>query len=270
MKIDERLVRFERKLGKKIEGLARRKGTRPEPFELIPAILDDVEEHIEPTGGAGRTFPYDRLVVHVAVESGRAAAARAVFAHEPPLAERIRERLLQARAEPQPGLKVLLKVVEGPSPKAWRGRSFTIDYQQQVPGDRRRTAPSSGAPSVRLVVLCGQTGRRTHELRLQRIEIGRMDTVVDRTRRTVRRNHLAFLDQEDEVNASVSRAHAHLEYQEDERGFRLFDDDSSQGTRVLRDGRSHDVPSRGSRGVKLRHGDELQFGQARVQFLTEW
>src|SRR4030095_15275134 len=123
------------------------------------------------------------------------------------------------------------------------------------------------APAVTLVVSRGHAARRTHALRLRRINLGRLETVVDRTRRTMRRNDVAFLDHEDEISLSVSRAHAHIERGEDG-GYRLFDDGSAQGTRVIRDGRSLDVPRGASRGLRLRDGDELELGLARVRFAT--
>jgi hypothetical protein len=61
----------------------------------------------------------------------------------------------------------------------------------------------------------------------------------------------------------VSRRHARLELDPATQRPRLIDDNSAQGTSVIRDGRSLAVP-RGSRGLLLRSGDELVFGQARV------
>jgi pSer/pThr/pTyr-binding forkhead associated (FHA) protein len=66
----------------------------------------------------------------------------------------------------------------------------------------------------------------------------------------------------------VSRAHAHLVWILDEQVFRLHDDGSTQGTRVLRAGRQLEVPGRGGRGVALQSGDVLVLGRARVHFLV--
>ena len=84
----------------------------------------------------------------------------------------------------------------------------------------------------------------------------------------MRRNHVAFLDSEDPVNATVSRAHAHIEYFAGD-GFRVFDDGSAHGTRIGREGRSIPVARGALRGVRLRHGDEIELGLAKVTFLAE-
>jgi predicted component of type VI protein secretion system len=94
--------------------------------------------------------------------------------------------------------------------------------------------------------------------------------VVDKGRRTMRHNDVPFLDRQDEINLTVSRAHAHIEFSPRDGEFRLYDDGSAQGTRVIRDGRYLDVPRQAGRGVKLRHGDELELGRARLRFLTRW
>ena len=115
-------------------------------------------------------------------------------------------------------------------------------------------------------MLAGSAGeKRIHMLRLETIRLGRTDSVSDRARRARRENDLAF-DDEGPVNASVSRAHAHLAWSPDERAYRLHDDGSTQGTRVLRAGKILEVPGPGGRGVILRSGDVLVLGRARVRF----
>ena len=82
--------------------------------------------------------------------------------------------------------------------------------------------------------------------------------MLDDRRRPVRRNDVV-LD-----HGTVSRAHAHLELIDGE--FRLFDDGSSYGTSVLHEGALSEAPRPGTRGLRLWPGDEIYFGQVRVQF----
>ena len=86
------------------------------------------------------------------------------------------------------------------------------------------------------------------------------------SRGSVRHNHLVFADDGSAVNATVSRAHAHIQHDREAEAFLLFDDGSSHGTRVLRGGRALAVPRQGTRGVRIEDGDELEFGSARVKF----
>jgi len=266
-KIDDALGRIERNLGRRIERLTRRKASPREAMQIAEDVLDHVAERVEPTAGDARTFPYGRITVQIAVPEGRGAAARAVLAHEPDLRTRIHERLEAAGCARSQGPEVALEVAEGPPPEAWEGRDFEVRYDPRR--SRRRAAseePSTEPPSVRLQVVEGSAGgRRTHVMRQDTIRLGRTPAVADRARRTRRVNDLAF-DEEGPVNTTVSRAHAHLSWSPDERAFRLHDDGSTQGTRVLRDGRSLEVPGTGGRGVALKSGDVLVLGRARVRF----
>lgn len=266
-KISDALVRLERRVGRSLDRLTRRKGAGREPFEVVPAILDDVEDRVEPTGGGGRVFPYNRLAVTVRVDPSRRAAAEAVFAHGAPLVERIRERLAATGCEAPADLDVSLRFDE--TPLAEGEPDFTIDYRRRATSGRRpepAAAPPSRPPTVQVHVVAGRAERKTMTWSAARIEVGRLKEVEDRARGRVRRNDLAFVEDEaDEINRTVSRAHAHLEYDPSTRDLRLYDDGSVHGTRVLRAGRTLDVPRRGRQGVRVQSGDELQFGRARVQ-----
>ena len=63
----------------------------------------------------------------------------------------------------------------------------------------------------------------------------------------------------------MSRAHAHIAATPTGE-YRLFDDRSSSGTRILRAGRTIALPAGSPRGTKLQSGDEIFFGQACVRF----
>jgi pSer/pThr/pTyr-binding forkhead associated (FHA) protein len=75
---------------------------------------------------------------------------------------------------------------------------------------------------------------------------------------------VAFVEGAGEVNQSVSRRHAHLAYEPTSGGYRLCDDGSGHGTSVVRNGSTVAVPP-GSLGVRLRTGDELVLGEARLR-----
>jgi hypothetical protein len=61
----------------------------------------------------------------------------------------------------------------------------------------------------------------------------------------------------------VSRQHAHIA--SDRPGdVRIYDDGSAHGTSVVRSGRTIPVPP-GSRGVRLRSGDGILIGEARLE-----
>jgi hypothetical protein len=111
------------------------------------------------------------------------------------------------------------------------------------------------------------------ELRLDkpRINIGRVVDVY-RAEGLFRRNDLAFAA-ETEINASVSREHAHIRHDRATGEYRLFNDRWYQrgpragecGVWIVRDGMSQEV-HRTSRGAKLEPGDEIHLGRAVLVF----
>jgi hypothetical protein len=134
---------------------------------------------------------------------------------------------------------------------------------------RASPAPAAmDAASLRqaqLVVLEGEATKKAYTLSGERTNVGRLAEVSDKHRRVVRRNQVVFLDADTETNQTVSRAQAHIRFTPPAQ-FRLFDDHSSYGTRIMRDGRMIELPSGSPRGVQLRAGDEIYFGRARMLF----
>ncbi len=78
-----------------------------------------------------------------------------------------------------------------------------------------------------------------------------------------RHNDIAFADDQDEVNRTVARAQAHLRFI-DRGEFRLFDDGSSNGTRIVRNAEIIAVSS-GPRGVRIASGDIIELGRTRLR-----
>lgn len=244
-----KLVKLERMLERSMDKL-RRKDTPQELVEMIPEILDDIEDHREPSGGRGRVFPYDRVTISLRVSPEEKGAARSLLED---IGERVRQRLKLKGCEPPPGLDVRVHYhapAEGDEADA---RPFAIQYRRAT----RSKAPAPlppGMPVVRLKVLKGEAGQDQYELKLRRINIGRMESVGSATGRQ-RRNHVWFVESED----TVSRQHAHVEHIAGE--FLLYDDGSTAGTRVRRGAEEFEVLQRAGRGVKLCNGDLLQLGR---------
>ena len=102
-----------------------------------------------------------------------------------------------------------------------------------------------------------------------RVHIGR-EVDVYRNGGMLRRNDLAFVE-DSEVNRSVSREHAHIDYDNTTGEYRLFNDrwyarGTDCGTRIVRDGVSIEV-HRDTRGTRLEPGDEIHLGRAIVIFV---
>jgi hypothetical protein len=252
-----RLVKLEKLLERGLDRL-RRPETGRALIEAIPEVLDDVEDHLEPSGGRGRVFPYDRIVVAFHVAEADRAAARTLMQDLP---ERIQERLRSHRATTPAALAIEMRFVSTLR-SDWGERLYKIRYRCARAGatsEPRVIVPASGrlAP-LRLNVLRGRTGEKEHALALARIHLGRMEKVPSANGRGTRKNHVWFAANED----TVSRAHARIERVDGQ--YLLFDEGSTSGTRVLRDGDDIELMPRSSRGVRLMDGDRIELGKGCV------
>lgn len=135
--------------------------------------------------------------------------------------------------------------------------------QQAAPATT--TSGATTVPAVKLVILRGTAGRTSYALEQSIIRVGRGDDLSDASGRT-RHNDIAFQEGDDDVNRTVARAQAHLRFDPARQEFRLFDDGSSNGTRVVRNAEVITVTPHGPRGVGIATGDILEFGRARVRF----
>lgn len=232
-----------------------------EPLEILHAILDVVEDEVQPAGRGGYVFPFNRLDISVAASSREARARfEAVFDEPPTLHGRILERLRVAGCDMADlGIKVAY-VSEAAA--GWMNPQFDVEFARAA-----QVIPVVPAPRPRrleLAIVCGTADTSTYSFTQTRIDLGRCAEVRDRGHRLIRTNHVAFVDEGTNVNESVSRCHAHVEYDDNADDYRLYDDLSAHGTGVLRNGRTL-VVTPGSRGVRLRSGDEIVLGEARVR-----
>jgi hypothetical protein len=234
-----------------------------EPLEIVHLVVEAAEREIQPGGRGKRVFPFNSITLSV-LASSREARARfeAVFAGGPTLRDRIIEHL-RLKSCPIDDLTLDVTYVTK-APKDWRHPQFNLAFA------RVARAPASDVPHepvvarIDLTVVRGTTERKTYSFVAKRIDLGRCPEVRDARNRLIRTNHVAFVERSGEINQSVSRRHAHIAYEPASGGYRLRDDGSVHGTSVVRNGSTVVVPS-GSLGVRLRTGDELVLGEARLR-----
>ena len=265
MKILDKAAKFEKAL---LERLSRRTDIRRHPIEIYCDILDEIEDAGAPGARGGRIFPYNTItVVLPTIDAHHRATAEAVFAEAPSLEERVRTRLRNGGCADVDGLVVRLKFVDGTSDE-WSGRDYHIELRRRAtppPPNRAGKTRTGDHRELHLVVVAGTAARSRYSFNTPRINLGRLADVLDRQQHIVRQNQVAFLDGDDDVSQSVSRTHAHIRFDAGPGEAHLHDDGSTHGTRVVRAGRTIIVPRGGGRGLKLRDGDELLLGQARVR-----
>jgi FHA domain-containing protein len=229
-------------------------GADAQPLEIRAAVVDAIEEMIAVIGVGRASLPYDRIAVRLlAPTKDERAALEPVFAE---LESRVRERLHERRCDLPRGLAVTVVFLKK-VPAGWpAGRVFSIDATPS--GDRPGGRTASLPPMLKVTVLNGGAERKVYSFRDATILVGR--TVEATSRGHVRRNQVAF----DNDNASVSRAHARFKYDSSLGGYRLLDEGSARGTRIMRGATSIPVPH-DPRGVRVQSGDEIHFGGAVVR-----
>lgn len=281
MNILQKVKRLEAGMTRAVERAARewsQSGAR-EPLEIGQAIVDAVGERLEPAARGRYVFPFNRI--HVTIAASRDARARfqAVFESDPTLQERIVARLREAGCSPG-SVQCAVTYAARPSP-AWQTPEFHIEFTrgaaapvplqepEPAPVAAVRSASQVAARELQIMIVSGAAEAPSYTFTLPRVNLGRCAEVRDSLSRLVRTNHVAFVDLA-MSNQSVSRQHAHIEYVESARQYRIRDDRSAQGTHIIRKGRTIPVPA-GPRGVRLESGDEIVLGdaRARIQIATK-
>jgi hypothetical protein len=231
------------------------------PLDIRHAIVESIERRVQPAGRGRRILPDGHVKVRaLAADGGAQRALRAVLDDVQGVVE---ARLRELKCETPVGFRVEVAYVKA-RPASWAaGQRMAMEYPEPAPGDAAPAAPQA-PPGLELTVLKGTARKRSYSFADAVVRIGRSDAPVD-DRGKVRHNDIAFLEDDDERNKTVTRGHCEIRYNRATREYRIFDERSANGTRIVRAGDVIDVPARDPIGVAIASGDELQFGKAVVR-----
>ncbi|MEW6208948.1 MAG: FHA domain-containing protein [Acidobacteriota bacterium] len=243
---------------KKMKGSFSPRSSLSEPMKIRQMMLDEIEDKIVPVGRGNRLFPFNSITARVFAENDEHRTNLTTFFIEgESLKDHILDRLRQAGCPAPAGLSVQVEI-ELRTEQA-TDAPFEIDYQKR----KKQEAPSKAC----LVVLKGAATQESFMINKSTFNIGRSEEVTDkRKQKVIRRNDMVFLESGDESTHTVSRIHAHIEFDAESAEYFLFDDNSERGTRIFREGKTIPVVAGSSRGVRLKSGDEIFLGQVRVRF----
>ncbi len=255
------ILRAEKDIRRRVEN-AFGQGSARTPLEIRREILEQVESRVVEDKG-GRIFPYEKVICRLQPpDTSLHDVFETAFLRDGSLQADIAKSLKESRARLREDFGIIVDLAAPPEPDSAQSSPappFKLEFV--------RTDPLRGReiPEIKLVITKGAAEQPEYRMRKERILVGRMPEVLDREGRLVRRNDLVFLDSGDDINSTVGRIHARIWYDSESRGFCVMDEVSRYGTRIIRDGRSIEVPEGNERGVRLHSGDEIYFGQACVR-----
>lgn len=240
------------------EALEQERTRAKEPEEVLQAFFQECRRRLR-RAADGLSFPCQRIYLELyAAEE----ALRDRYENQFLLADRLERELLeylkQQGCREINDLEVRVTLVSEADRSALVERGYAAAFKQVT-----RTISRA-----ELKILDGEATKKRYLLTGNIHNIGREDSGSATKHLLERRNDIEFLDTEAKANQRVSRNHAHLQLNAERDGYVVFDELSKNGTKVERAGKLYKVD--GSRGVALKHGDILYFGDARARFLIEY
>ena len=258
----DKILKAEKDIRRRVEN-AFGQGSERTPLEVRKEILEQVESRIVEDKG-GRVFPYETVICRLQPPEGSLHDVfETAFLQDGSLQADIEKSLKESRARLREDLQIIVELATASEPDGAQSSPATLFQLEFVKADLHRRRE---VPEIKLLVTKGAAEQPEYRMKKERILVGRLPEVLDREGRLVRRNDLVFLDSGDDINSTVGRIHARIWFDSENREFCIMDEVSRYGTRIIRDGRSIEVPEGNQRGVRLRSGDEIYFGQACLRF----
>jgi hypothetical protein len=240
---------------------------QPELAEIRLALLDEIKSKSHRVAGR-YVFPHNVVRVELlGVPEAQSAAFHGDF-FPSYFQQELRSGLTRANYRFPEDLRVELRT----TPRMPALRETWIQVETETLAPTKREEPTQPRRPAKLVVVRGTASQPEIVLKKTRTNIGRT-VEVTRLDGPSRRNDLAFTE-DNEINRTVSREHAHIIHHKTSGEYRLYNDrwykaagkpKDNCGLWIIRDGLSQEV-HRNARGAKLQPGDEIQLGQAMLKF----
>jgi pSer/pThr/pTyr-binding forkhead associated (FHA) protein len=235
----------------------------PELAEIRLAVLDAVKAKSHRASGK-HVFPYNVVRVELlGVPQEEAAVFQSDFLSSY-LADELKTGLKRSSYRFPADLRVEIRTTPRlPS----RGENWLAVETELA--DRKVEEPASRSRKpAKLVVINGTANHQELLLSKVRTNIGRTAEVF-REAGPSRRNDLVFTE-DNEINRTVSREHAHIVHSSKTGEYRIINDrwykgEKNCGIWIVRDSLSQPV-HRGVRGTVLKQGDEIHLGSAILRF----
>jgi hypothetical protein len=262
MPLSDAIEKLGRAIFEKPFNSARLTEQAPELAEIRLAVLDAVKS-VSHRAGSVRVFPFDTIRVRLRGIPAEQAVAFESGALADFLADEMRGALSRSSIRFPENLRVTLETAPD---LPLEGEQWIVVETEKSPVVAAEPARALG--SAKVVVIEGTANVGELALRKSRTNIGRTENVF-RPEGPSRRNDLAFAE-DNEINRTVSREHAHILIDKSSGEHRIYNDrwykqPANCGLWILRDGLSQPV-HRGARGVALMPGDEIYIGRAIVRF----
>ena len=235
----------------------------PELAEIRIAVLDAIKAKSHRAGGK-YVFPYNlvRIRLH-GVPDEQANVFEGEFLSKY-FADELKTGLSRSNYRFPEDLKV--DILTTPALPAEGGEWLVVETDLQQPA----TVIEEVRTPARLVISKGSANHSEMLLDKPRTNIGRTAEVFHAAG-PARQNDLAF-SEENEINRTVSREHAHILRAPKTGEYRIVNDriykgEENCGIWIVRDGLSQAV-HRSTRGTLLQDGDEIHLGSAVMHFLV--
>lgn len=235
----------------------------PELAEIRLAVLDVVKAKSHRASGKN-VFPYNLVRIRLrGIPEEQANVFRSEFLSDY-FAKELKTTLARSSYRFPSDLRVELETT--PALPLEKEPWLTIETEL-IPQQLAESTAKSRQPA-KLLVVQGTANQPEFALEKARTNVGRTAEVF-RGSGPSRRNDLAFTE-DNEINRTVSREHAHITYSQKAGEYRLFNDRAYKGEAncalwIVRDGLSQPV-HRSPRGVLLKAGDEIHLGSAVLRF----
>jgi hypothetical protein len=234
----------------------------PELAEIRLAVLDAVKSKSHRSSGKN-VFPHNVVQIELlGVPEDQASVFQSEFLRDY-LAGELKTSLKRSGYRFPSDLQI--EIVTTPRLPGEKESWLSVETSFE---ERKAEQPAAHLQAGKLLVVAGTANQSELVLSKARTNIGRTEEVY-RQEGPSRRNDLAFTE-ENEINRTVSREHAHILYSQKSGEYRIFNDRWYKGQSncalwIVRDGLSQPV-HRSARGTLLHAGDEIHLGNAVLRF----